>query len=140
MGLICTLMRVWSCLIEAWSLREKFSPGRMFLKKSGLWLILGSPWKSNFSGCDPIGPLKTFCRAQWRLKGLGANVRQYAKVTLPPCPGLMRCVKISNDKMGEGHPPPGVVKARSNGAALTPLLTPFSDQKMEFVQVETQRL
>ena len=57
-------------------------------------------------------PLKTSRRIQWSLNGLGAIVTQSAGVTPPPCRGLMWWVNISNDKMGEGHPPPGVVKPK----------------------------
>ena len=38
---------------------RKFGLDGVFMKKSGLWPTFGSPWKSTFSGCDPID-LKNF--------------------------------------------------------------------------------
>ena len=38
------------------ALRVKIHPSEVFVKKRGPWPTLGFPWKSNFSGCDPIDP------------------------------------------------------------------------------------
>ena len=114
------------------ALRAKSGPRGVFTKKFGTLVDLGITLEVQLLRLRSHRPLKTSCSAQWSLNGLGANVRWFARITPPPCYDLMWWVKISNDNMGEGHHPHGVVKARSSGAALALLSPPFPAQNGVF--------